>query len=203
MRLIAAALVLLLAIPLNANGLHSDTVPDTRRLGMAVDYFAGGKYHEALTLFIKLDKKYKLNPRLIAYIGICYYHEQDYPKACLYLDRAMPHIDVYAPAERNVYYNTAAESHFKIGEYDKAIPFYEKQILVCRKEEKADALYRLGFCHMFLEEWGKAAETFMSAAACYRAFPTSVSMGRLKQLDNMIKGCLQKAANQRAFHGFS
>ena len=93
----------------------------------------------------------------------------------------MPHIDVYAPAERNVYYNTAAESHFKIGEYDKAIPFYEKQILVCRKEEKADALYRLGFCHMFLEEWGKAAETFMSAAACYRAFPTSVSMGRLKQ----------------------
>ena len=175
-------------------GAHGNSVVIARNIDISTgkivslkDLFVPGFDGELNDLIVKaLCDKYEVN-------GIEGLHEKT----------IFSGIDVYAPAERNVYYNTAAESHFKIGEYDKAIPFYEKQILVCRKEEKADALYRIGFCHMFLEEWGKAAETFMSAAACYRAFPTSVSMGRLKQLNNMIKGCLQKAANQRAFHGFS
>ena len=90
-------------------GIQHDAVPDTRMLGKAVDYFASGKYHEALTLFVKLDKKYKLNPRFMAYIGICYYHEQEYTQACRYLDTSIPSLSIYAPAERGIYYHAAAE----------------------------------------------------------------------------------------------
>ena len=128
MKIIATIITLLLCLPVNAGKPNGDDVPDSRKLGMAIDYFGGGKYHEALVLFVKLDKKYKLNPRFKAYIGICYYHEWEYDKACEYLDEAIPHLDVYSPAERNVYYNAAAESHFLINEFDKAIPLYEKQL---------------------------------------------------------------------------
>ena len=30
---------------------------DTQKLGMALDYLAAGKYHEALVIFAKLDEK--------------------------------------------------------------------------------------------------------------------------------------------------
>ena len=104
-------------------GIQHDAVPDTRMLGKAVDYFASGKYHEALTLFVKLDKKYKLNPRFMAYIGICYYHEQEYTQACRYLDTSIPSLSIYAPAERGIYYHAAADSHFKLEQYAEAISF--------------------------------------------------------------------------------
>lgn len=174
---------------------RDNAIPDRQMLGMAVDYFAGGKYHEALMLFIKLDKKYRLNPRFIAYMGVCYYHEQDYAMACRYLDRALPSVGVYSPAERRVYYNAAAESHFKTGKFAEAIPIYEKLTLICRNEDKADILYRLGHCYMQQEKWALAAEAFTSAAAYYEAFPQDGKQARMKQIGNMIKGCLQKAAN--------
>ena len=61
---------------------------DTERLGMALEYFTAGKYHESLLLFQKLDKSYRLNDRFKAYIGLCYYHEWDFEKAAEYLDKA-------------------------------------------------------------------------------------------------------------------
>ena len=94
-----------------------------------------------------------------------------------------------------VYYNAAADSHFRLEEYAAAIPLYEKLTLVCRKEEKADVLYRLGFCYMQQEKWAQAAETFASSAEYYKAFTPTGSKARVRQLDNIIKGCLQKVAN--------
>ena len=68
--------------------LHAQTgkAEDTRKLERALDYFSGQKYHEALLLLAALDRQYALNPRFKAYLGMCYYHEWEYDKACLYLD---------------------------------------------------------------------------------------------------------------------
>lgn len=166
--------------------------PDSKILGKALDYFSGGKYHEALMLLAGLDKRYKLNPRFKAYIGICYYHEWEYERACKYMDEALPDLEVYAPQERNIYYNTAAESHFMLEEYDKAVPLYEKQLLVCHENEKGDIFYRLGFCHMFKTDWLSAADYFTSALLYYEKHPIPERASRTVQLKKMIKGCNEK-----------
>ena len=51
---------------------------DAEELGKALEYFTSAKYHEALLIFQRLDKEYKLNERFKAYIGLCYYHDWDY-----------------------------------------------------------------------------------------------------------------------------
>lgn len=63
---------------------------DADRLGMALEYFQSAKYHEALLIFQKLDKQYKLNPRFKAYMALCYYYEWDYKKAVGYFDKVLP-----------------------------------------------------------------------------------------------------------------
>lgn len=186
-RLLIAAIAFFL-LPAQSAGQKSGN-PDSSKLGKALEYFTGGKYHEALMLMINLDKKYKLNPRFKAYIGICYYHEWEYGMACKYLDEAMPHLDVYAPHERNIYYNTAAESHFMLEEYAKAVPLYERQLLVCHDNEKADIFYRLGFCHMFMENWQNAADSFRSATSYYSCYPVPGREPRAVQAEKMMKGC--------------
>ena len=104
-----------------------DELTDTQKLGMALDYFTGGKYHEALMMFVKLDKSYKLNPRFKAYIGVCYFHEWEYEQACRYFDAAIPYLDAYAPAERSVYYGMAADKAKEVvdgvnnGTYDQSL----------------------------------------------------------------------------------
>ncbi len=64
-------------------------ISDKDRLGMALEYFQSGKYHEAILLFGKLDKGYRLNPRFKAYMGVCYFYETDYPNACKCFNEAM------------------------------------------------------------------------------------------------------------------
>lgn len=185
-------LLLVVEVPANSCSKNKDTIPDTRKLEIAIDYFTGEKYHEALMAFMKLDRRYNLNPRFKAYIGLCYYHECDYARASKFLDEAIPSLGIYSPAERSRYYDAAAESHFILNEYTKAIPVYEMLLLTCRRGEKADVLYRLGFCYMFTEQWTNAAEYFRSAMAYYNTFHGSNSNARLAQLDNMIKGCESK-----------
>ena len=67
---------------------------DSERLGMALEYFTSGKYHESLLILERLDKQYTLNERFHAYMGICYFHEWDYAKAITFLERAMPTLEV-------------------------------------------------------------------------------------------------------------
>lgn len=194
--MILLSLTVIAAMPVTSR--QRDALTDTQKLGMAIDYFAGGKYHEALTLLVRLDKSYKLNPRFKAYIGVCYYHEWNFEQACRYLDEAMPQLEVYAPHERSIYYGASAESHFALNEYAEAIPMYEKQLLVCYDNEKGDALYRLGFCYMYKENFGLAAEYFEAALAYYTTFPKPDNANRLKQIGNMIKGCKDKAEKSAA-----
>lgn len=166
---------------------------DRESLGRAIDYFQGGKYHESLLIFQRLDKQYRLNPRYKAYIGLCYFKEFDYENASDYIDKAMDDISVFAPAERTAYYFADAESHFFLQEWRQAMNAYEKMLTVCHDNEKADALYRLGLCHMQNADWAVADEYFESAAAYYERFgATEEKKPRMAQIRNMQKGIREK-----------
>lgn len=173
---------------------------DSEQLGKALEYFSGNKYHEALNIFEKLDKKYKLNYRFRAYMGICYYYEWDYKKACEYMEDALPHLEVYAPHERSVYYHVAAESFFNLEEYSKAIPLYEQQLNVCYDNEKADAFYRIGFCYMLKENWTNARDFFYSALEYYKQYSdkTAVVSSRIIQIQKMLPGIDKRIAEEAA-----
>jgi tetratricopeptide (TPR) repeat protein len=83
-------LVCFIALPCIAHrhsGAYADILENTsdytdaEKLSRAVEYFQSGKYHEALIWFSKLDKKYKLNPRFQAYMGVCCYYDGEYERA--------------------------------------------------------------------------------------------------------------------------
>ena len=186
-------LVLLLSQNSPADAIHNRPISDKDRLNMALEYFQSEKYHEALLLFQKLDQEYLLNQRYKAYIGVCYYHLWKYDQACLYLDSVMPSITVFAPHEQSVYYYANAESHFQLKQYQAAIPCYEKMLNVCHDNEKADALYRLGFCYLFNKDWENALEYFESARSYYQHYGYKPGLKyRMAQIENMINGCKQQ-----------
>lgn len=183
-------LLLLILFPATTSG---QDVKDSDKLGMAIEYFQSAKYHESLLILNQLDKRYKLNPRFKAYMGICYFHDWDYKNASQCLDDIMEQLNVLAPQEQSVYVFTSAESHFYLNEYEVAIPLYEKMINLCFDNEKADALYRLGFCYMFGQEWEKACEYFDSALSYYTHYgcPQDKKQ-RMAQLKNLINGCKER-----------
>ena len=163
---------------------------DTERLGMAIDYFQSGKYHEALLIFESLDREYRLNPRFHAYMGVCYYQEWAYEDACKYLDEAIPQLEGFAPHERSVYYFSDAESHFQLQQYQEAIPYYEKALTVCYENEKGEIYYRLGFCYMFAEKWEEARGYYQQALDNYLTYNNDdAHRSRIIQTAHMMKGC--------------
>lgn len=165
---------------------------DSERLGMAIDYFQSGKYHEALLIFESLDREYRLNPRFHAYMGVCYFHEWSYEEACKFLDDAIPQLEGFAPHERSVYYFTDGESHFQLRQYAEAIPYYEQALTVCFENEKPEIYYRLGFCYMFAEKWEQARNYYQQALDGYLLNGNgdgNIDRGRILQIAHMMKGC--------------
>ena len=181
------ALLLLTVLPVGAQ--RRQKSEDAEQLGRAMEYFASGKYHEALLLFQKLDDEYELNPRFKAYLGVCHYYEWNYEQATAYLDSVINKLDVYAPHERSFYYFADAESHFNLGHYRKCIPLYEKQLQVCYDNEKGDSFYRIGFSYMFLEEWENALDNFRSALSYYQRYCNTPDLkARITQIRKMLPG---------------
>ena len=169
------------------------TDPDPVLLDKAVAYFNSEKYHEALLIFQQLDKRYKLNDRFRAYIGLCYYNEWEYKSATKYLDEVTPRLTMLAPHERSVYYFANAESHFQLQEYKAAIPFYEQALTVCYDNEKGEIYYRLGLCYMFGSEWEKARDAYARCEEFFRKYRSIPDVeARLTQAINMRKGCQAK-----------
>ncbi|MCH4147530.1 MAG: tetratricopeptide repeat protein [Prevotella sp.] len=161
---------------------------DSDKLGMALEYFQAGKYHECMILLEKLDKKYKLNPRFRAYLGVCYYYEWDYEKAAKCLDAMIPELNNFAPHERSVYYWSCAESHFNMQQYSQAISPYEQMLTVCYDNERPDALYRLGFCYLFLKDWQNSYDYFDSSLSYYKKYRANDQQARIAQISNMLTG---------------
>ncbi len=188
-----ALTVLCLVLSAVAKGQTVGEMPDKDQLAIGLDYFGSGKYHEALNILSRLDKKYKLNPRFRAYIGLCHYYEWDYEKATCYLDSCINDIGIYSPHERSIYYFADAESHFNLGEYAKAVPLYEKQLNVCYDKEKGDVFFHLGYCYMNSGEWQNALDNLNAALLYYERYGYPADKkARLVQIGKMIKGCEKK-----------
>ena len=112
---------------------------DAEQLAKAIDYFTSKKYHECLLILQPLNKRYRLNPRYKAYLGVCYYYEWEYEQAIQLLDEAIPQLAGFAPQERSLYCWMDGESHFLLQRYKEAIPLYEQMLPICHDNERPDA----------------------------------------------------------------
>ena len=136
-----------------------DRKADAEQLARALDYFASEKFHECLVLLQPLNRRYKLNPRYRAYLAVCLYYEWEYAEAIRLFDEVLPQLQGLAPHELSLYYWMDAESNFALQQYDRALPLYEKMLPLCRDNEKPDAYYRMGFCHLFAAESSEASSS--------------------------------------------
>ena len=145
-----------------------------------------------MLILSRLDSVYTLNPRFRAFLGVCYYHEAAYDKAAKQLATVMDDTEAFAPQERAVYRWTCAESLFILQRYQEAIPHYEAMLAGCQPEERADALYRLGFCSMYTADWHAAEERLESAIAYYNQYRSADREARLTQASHMLAGIRQR-----------
>lgn len=160
-------------------------------LNIALDYFQGGKYHEALIILSRLDSTYNLNPRFRAYTGLCYYYDNDFRHAARILDDALPHLTSFSPQERSVYYHADADSHFILNQYDQAKTAYDSLLTLCTDKEKPEACYRIGFIYAYKKEWVKAIDSLQTALVYYRQYLPD-EKARIAQIRNMIEGCCEQ-----------
>lgn len=136
-----------------------DRKADAEQLARALDYFSSEKFHECLVLLQPLNRRYKLNPRYRAYLAVCLYYEWEYAEAIRLFDEVLPQLQGVAPHELSLYYWMDAESYFALQQYDRALPLYGKMLPLCRDNEKPDAYYRMGFCHLFAAESSEASSS--------------------------------------------
>lgn len=166
-----------------------DRKEDAELLARALDYFASEKFHECLILLQPLNRRYKLNPRYRAYLAVCLYYEWEYAEAIRLFDEVIPLLQGLAPHELSLYYWMDAESNFALQQYARALPLYEKMLPLCRDNEKPDAYYRMGFCHLFAEERKKAKECFELSLEGYLKYRnTPKEKARIAQIRHMIGG---------------
>ena len=166
-----------------------DRKADAEQLARALDYFASEKFHECLVLLQPLNRRYKLNPRYRAYLAVCLYYEWEYAEAIRLFDEVIPLLQGLAPHELSLYYWMDAESYFALQQYDRALPLYGKMLPLCRDNEKPDAYYRMGFCHLFAEERKKAKECFELSLEGYLKYRnTPKEKARIAQIRHMIGG---------------
>ncbi len=187
----AYALTCLLAVLLLGTAKAWAQPSDSERLGMAIDYFQNGKYHESMLIFQDLNSHYKLNPRFQAYLGVCYYYEWDYKHANECLDKAIPKLTKFSPHERSFYYFANAESLFNMQRYNQALDNYREMLDLCHNNEKGDAYYKIGLIYTFREQWTDALDNLQSAWYYHTKF-TPDKKARIAQIRNMIQGCCDK-----------
>ncbi len=188
--------VLLLVLTFLPAGAQTDL--SRQRLDKAKDYFTAGKYHESLIEFLKLDEEYNLSTHYYAYMGLCFYKENEYEKACTYYEKAMKYIEVCAPSERSLYLYTLGDSKFRLQQYPEARSSFEKMLDICRNEEKADVYYHIGFCQFFTGESAGALYSFHMSLKYYKQHPhITGTKARLTQLEKMIVG-LENQLNSKS-----
>jgi 2-amino-4-hydroxy-6-hydroxymethyldihydropteridine diphosphokinase len=164
---------------------------DTELLGKAVDYYNGGKYHESILAFERLQKRYRLNPRFQAYLGICYFKERQYKEAAENLRQSIPQLSAYAPKERAVYLYSCAESLFHLGYYDECMEYYRQALPIVEGNDKADVLFHTAFAYYLKEQITEAYPIFIEAHDLYKQHThegDELHTARLQQTETMLKG---------------
>lgn len=157
-------------------------------MGIAIDYFQSGKYHEALLYFARLDSLYRLNPRFRAYTALCYYYDGDNRHAVRIFDVVLPQLTAFSPSERSVYYRANADAHQQLGQLDEAAAAYDSLLVLCHDNEKAEAYFQRGVIRTQQQQWLSALDDLQSALVCYRRFQPEAK-ARIAQIRNMIVGC--------------
>ncbi len=162
-------------------------------MGIAIDYFQSGKYHEALLYFARLDSLYRLNPRFRAYTALCYYYDGDNRHAVRIFDVVLPQLTAFSPSERSVYYRANADAHQQLGQLDEAAAAYDSLLVLCHDNEKAEAYFQRGVIRTQQQQWlsaldDLALDDLQSALVCYRRFQPEAK-ARIAQIRNMIVGC--------------
>lgn len=166
------------------------------RLAKAKEYFITGKYHESLIEFQKLDEEYNLSKHYYAYMGLCFYKENQFEKACAYYAKAKKYLEVCAPNEKSLYFYTLADSYFKLTKYSEARSYFEKTLDVCHDQEKADVYYHIGFCQFFTGEKEGAVHSFRLALKHYGKYQHKTgTIARITQLEKMIGGLENELKN--------
>lgn len=174
-----------------------DRKEDAEQLARALDYFSSEKFHECLVLLQPLNRRYKLNPRYRAYLAVCLYYEWEYAEAIRLFDEVLPQLQSLAPHELSLYYWMGAESYFALQQYARALPLYEKMLPICWENEKPDAYYRMGFCHLFAAESSgassseKASGASESSGASEKASGSSESSGSSAEERKKAKECFE------------
>lgn len=171
---------------------------DKEQLGKALEYFQSAKYHECLLILSRLDREYTLNPRFRAFLGVCCYNEGEYREAIGYLSAVIGDLEAFSPQERSVYWWSLAESLFLTERYKEAIAPYERALSLCQPGERPDALYRLGFCYLYLKDLSNADDCFTSALAYYKRYRSADQQPRIAQTENMIKGIKRRLATKES-----
>lgn len=128
-----------------------------------------------------LNRRYKLNPRYRAYLAVCLYYEWEYDEAVKLFDEVIPLLQGVAPHELSLYYWMDAESYFALQQYDRALPLYEKMLPLCRDNEKPDAYYRLGFCHLFAAESSEASSSEKASGSSESSEASNVERKKAKE----------------------
>ena len=159
----------------------SDRKADAELLARALDYFSSEKFHECLILLQPLNRRYKLNPRYRAYLAVCLYYEWEYAEAIRLFDEVIPQLQGVAPHELSLYYWMDAESYFALQQYTRALPLYERMLPLCRDNEKPDAYYRMGFCHLFAAEASGSSAKSSSERSGSSAKPSESSLKERKK----------------------
>ena len=100
-------------------------------------------------------------------------------------------------------WRTLRLSHFGLQQYESALPLYEQMLSLCQENEKPDAYYRLGFCHLFrardmeksasredmMTEYTKARDYLRNALKGYLRYRnTADEKARIAQIQHMLKG---------------
>ncbi len=178
---------------------QSDGGPsDKELLGMGVEYYSGGKYHEAILTFEKLRKTYRLSPRLSAYLGFSYYKEGNYEDAAGLLKPAINDLGDYSPREQSAYIFACAESLFATGEYAEALDYYEMALPLTEGNDKGDVLFHTAFAMLYKEKQSDAE--FFADAMTSEMSLEGVSTATIEQVQRLLSDAVEcyKADAQRA-----
>lgn len=184
-------IVALVLLCLSCTDVSAQEIPVKDILGRAIEYFGGQKYEEALLMFKKIEKTHKLSKRIQAYKGVCLYKSNEFNDAIGTLSPVVDSLTEYPPHEQSVYYYALAESHFQLGQYRESIPILKKTIAICEDTDKAEVLYRLGFCSMLYAEYEDAIDYFSEAELFYdKTEPDEIIIAHRQQARNMLRGLL-------------
>lgn len=174
---------------------------DSELFAKAVEYYQGGKYHETIIAFKKLQKHYRLTPRFLAFLGYSYYKEQNYDEAISNLKSGIPDLKQYSPQEQAVYIYACAESLFNTQKYNEAIEYYSLALPLTEGNDKGDVLFHTAFAYYLMENHRAAYPLFTEALELYRTNTSAndeLHLARLSQTEKMLRWLKKEIGNNGA-----